>query len=83
MNTQSRWLGLLAFLVLAMLAGCGGGGSTTPSNPGGTSGTITFNGGTLDELKALSANLAFDNLVNAIPPKPRSRIFTKMSVAMK
>ena len=26
MKIQSRWLGILAFLALAMLAGCGGGG---------------------------------------------------------
>ena len=44
MNTQSRWLGILAFLVLAALAGCGGGGGggdstvPAPANPGGGGG---------------------------------------------
>jgi len=56
--------------VIAALAGCGGGGgggggdTSGGGGGGGTppSGTTVFAGGSLDDLKALSSNLTFDDL---------------------
>ena len=80
MLTRLRQYGISAAMLLSLLA-CGGGGSggggttSTTSDPGGTQGTTTFNGGTLDALKALKPDLVFDNLVIAGPltlPLPSS-----------
>jgi hypothetical protein len=61
---------LTTVVVLVISCGGGGGGGTPDGNPNGSGAkagvtTFTFNGGTLDDLKATSSSLEFEDLVIA------------------
>jgi hypothetical protein len=65
-----KYLQYLAFISLLFLVGCSGGGSSgsgSDGNGGGgsgsPSGTTTFAGGSLDDLKVLSPTLTFGDLI--------------------